>query len=176
MKYANLRYAGRKRSRDLLAELNAAMNAPAAKRGTDVAGGRRASPATEKAGSTTKEPKNSAHSAPGAAAVEVAPIVEVVPAAEVTPVKEGEVKQDPPRHAKCVHGVRKSRCLECGGSEMCLVHRCRKARCIPCGGAEICPHLKRKYRCPDCRGTYLPLNMKFVIWKPLYSEESYDSD
>ena len=54
--------------------------------------------------------------------------------------------------SKCEHGKRKSRCKECGGSEICE-HGKRKSRCKECGGSEICEHGKRKSRCKECGGS-----------------------
>jgi len=53
---------------------------------------------------------------------------------------------------KCPHGLQKSRCFDCGGSEICD-HNRRKTRCIDCGGSEICLHKRFKYKCINCDGS-----------------------
>jgi hypothetical protein len=54
-------------------------------------------------------------------------------------------------HKKCEHGKRKSRCKECGGSELCL-HNKQKYQCKDCKGSQICEHNKQKSTCKDCGG------------------------
>ena len=39
----------------------------------------------------------------------------------------------------CPHGKRRSKCKECGGSQIC-VHGRRRSHCKECGGSEICVH------------------------------------
>ena len=53
---------------------------------------------------------------------------------------------------KCKHDRRKSRCKECGGSEICEHDRI-KSRCKECGGSEICEHDRRKSQCRECGGS-----------------------
>jgi len=53
---------------------------------------------------------------------------------------------------KCIHGKRKARCSECGGSDICQ-HNRDKHRCRDCGGSDICQHNREKYSCRDCGGT-----------------------
>jgi hypothetical protein len=53
---------------------------------------------------------------------------------------------------KCKHKKRKSRCKECGGSEICE-HNKEKSRCKECGGASICEHNKRRSICKECGGS-----------------------
>jgi len=55
-------------------------------------------------------------------------------------------------HPKCTHGIRKARCLECGGSEFCIPHSRPKNDCTECGGASICEHGRRRRICVDCQG------------------------
>jgi len=55
---------------------------------------------------------------------------------------------------KCEHNKRKSRCKECGGSELCD-HNKLKYQCKECGGSRICEHNKRKAYCKDCGGSSL---------------------
>ena len=52
---------------------------------------------------------------------------------------------------KCNHNKRKSRCIECNGSEICQ-HIKIKYRCIECNGSDICQHNKRKSNCKECKG------------------------
>jgi|LakMenEpi03Aug12_release.lakeMendotaPanAssembly.Ray.scaffolds.fasta_scaffold375266_1 hypothetical protein len=51
----------------------------------------------------------------------------------------------------CIHNKQKSRCKECGGSQICE-HNKQKSRCKDCGGSHICKHNKRKSRCKECGG------------------------
>ncbi|XRB22618.1 hypothetical protein RI054_31g124700 [Pseudoscourfieldia marina] len=44
-----------------------------------------------------------------------------------------------PPNLTCVHNRRRSRCKECGGSEVC-VHNRQRSRCKECGGKSICVH------------------------------------
>ena len=53
---------------------------------------------------------------------------------------------------KCEHNRKKSRCKDCGGSEICE-HNRRKSRCKDCGGSEICEHNRQKSQCKDCGGS-----------------------
>ena len=56
--------------------------------------------------------------------------------------------------SKCEHNKRKSRCKECGGSELCD-HDKLKSQCKDCGGSRICEHNKRKTYCKECGGASL---------------------
>ncbi len=58
------------------------------------------------------------------------------------------------KRQECVHGNRKSRCKECGGSEVCE-HDRLKSQCKDCGGAVICKHNKRRAYCRDCNGNQI---------------------
>ena len=51
----------------------------------------------------------------------------------------------------CKHQRRKSRCKDCGGSEICE-HQRIKSRCKDCRGSSFCEHQRRKSQCKDCRG------------------------
>jgi len=53
---------------------------------------------------------------------------------------------------KCEHGKQKSRCRECGGSQICK-HGKQKAYCKECGGSQICEHGKQKLKCRECGGS-----------------------
>jgi hypothetical protein len=55
---------------------------------------------------------------------------------------------------KCEHGKQKSRCKECGGSEICE-HGKRKSHCKECGGSQICEHGREKSICKDCGGSQI---------------------
>jgi hypothetical protein len=53
---------------------------------------------------------------------------------------------------KCEHGKRKARCVDCGGSEIC-VHKRIRYGCKECKGAGICPHNRTKSECHECGGS-----------------------
>ena len=53
---------------------------------------------------------------------------------------------------KCEHNIQKSRCKDCGGSQICK-HNRQKSRCKDCGGGSICPHNRQRSRCKDCGGS-----------------------
>lgn len=55
------------------------------------------------------------------------------------------------QHKKCEHNKRKSRCKECGGSELCE-HNNQKYQCKKCGGSQICEHNIQKSGCKRCKG------------------------
>ena len=52
---------------------------------------------------------------------------------------------------KCIHGKQRSRCKECGGSQICE-HNRERCRCKECGGTYICKHNKRRSDCKECGG------------------------
>jgi len=54
--------------------------------------------------------------------------------------------------SKCEHGRRKSKCKECGGSQICE-HGRQKYVCKECGGSSICEHNRIKSHCKECGGT-----------------------
>lgn len=54
-------------------------------------------------------------------------------------------------HKKCTHGKLKSRCKDCGGSQICK-HNKRKSECVECKGGSICEHKRLKYNCKLCGG------------------------
>jgi len=77
----------------------------------------------------------------------------------------------------CEHGKRKSRCKECGGSELCthdkIKYNCkdcngslfcehgnRKPQCKECGGCSICEHNVRKSYCKICNGAEICIHNK----------------
>jgi len=62
-------------------------------------------------------------------------------------------------HKKCTHGIRVTRCLECGGSEICQ-HKKQKADCPDCGGKCICPHGRRRRLCKECAGAGICVHKK----------------
>ena len=51
---------------------------------------------------------------------------------------------------RCPHGRVRSKCKECGGSQICE-HGRRRSTCKECGGSQICEHGRRRSRCKDCR-------------------------
>jgi len=56
---------------------------------------------------------------------------------------------------RCPHGrERKSRCPDCGGSEICE-HRRIRAICGPCGGKYRCEHNRLRTQCKQCKGSSL---------------------
>ena len=61
---------------------------------------------------------------------------------------------------RCIHNRQKSRCKECGGSEICE-HSRIKSRCKECGGSQICLHNKRKSQCKECGGSDFCEHNKF---------------
>jgi len=63
------------------------------------------------------------------------------------------------KKAYCKHGKRKSRCKECGGSELCI-HDRYKAQCKQCKGASICVHDKVKSQCLECGGSAFCMHKK----------------
>jgi len=55
----------------------------------------------------------------------------------------------------CPHNNReKSKCKDCGGSQICE-HNRRKSRCKECGGGSICEHNKEKSHCKECGGSQI---------------------
>ena len=53
---------------------------------------------------------------------------------------------------KCEHGKQKSKCKDCGGSQICPHNRI-KSTCKDCGGSQICPHNRIKSTCKECGGS-----------------------
>ena len=51
----------------------------------------------------------------------------------------------------CPHGRQRSKCKECGGSQICE-HGRQRHRCKECGGSSICEHGRRRSRCKECGG------------------------
>ena len=58
------------------------------------------------------------------------------------------------RYLLCEHNKRKSRCKECGGSQICE-HNKHKSHCKECGGSQICEHNKYKTQCKECKGSQI---------------------
>lgn len=54
----------------------------------------------------------------------------------------------------CEHNKRKSRCKECGGSQICE-HDKNKYDCKKCDGKGICEHSKNKRYCKECKGSQI---------------------
>ena len=61
---------------------------------------------------------------------------------------------------KCEHGRQKSKCKDCGGSQICP-HRNWRQYCKDCGGASICPHGRRRYECKECTD---PIDVTIRQW------------
>ena len=51
----------------------------------------------------------------------------------------------------CPHGRQRSKCKECGGSEICEHGRVR-SKCKECGGSGICEHGRHRQYCKECGG------------------------
>jgi hypothetical protein len=49
----------------------------------------------------------------------------------------------------CEHGRERTQCKECGGSSICTHGRLRN-QCKECGGSSICEHGRRRSRCKEC--------------------------
>ena len=52
----------------------------------------------------------------------------------------------------CPHGRQRSKCKECGGSEICQ-HQKLRNMCKDCRGRNICDHGRQRAFCRDCGGT-----------------------
>jgi hypothetical protein len=52
---------------------------------------------------------------------------------------------------KCEHDREKSKCKQCGGSNICK-HGRQKAQCKECEGGSICEHNRIKSTCKECGG------------------------
>ena len=52
----------------------------------------------------------------------------------------------------CPHGRRRSKCKECGGSQICE-HGRQRPQCKECGGSQICEHGRLRYACKECGGS-----------------------
>lgn len=55
---------------------------------------------------------------------------------------------------KCGHGIRKNRCPECDGSEICI-HKKLRNQCKDCDGSQICIHKKLRKQCKKCHGSQI---------------------
>ena len=71
----------------------------------------------------------------------------------MTPVSQSNVSETPESRKRTIktsdHGKRRSRCIECGGSSLC-VHGKRKNLCKECGGRSICDNGNRNTSCKEC--------------------------
>lgn len=76
------------------------------------------------------------------------------------PKKRDSCKTCVTNSMKCIHGRRKTRCISCGGNEICE-HDIIKYGCKECGGSEICIHGKRKTKCKECGGGSICEHNKF---------------
>ena len=61
----------------------------------------------------------------------------------------GAAKKKP--RSVCPHQRRRSRCKECGGTDICP-HQRQRSSCKECGGAGICQHLRQRNKCKECGG------------------------
>ena len=91
------------------------------------------------------------------------------------------------KYKKCEHNKIKSKCKDCGGSELCE-HNKRKYTCKDCGGSGVCEHNKLKRVCKDCGGSSICEHdkqrsncrlcskdiQKLTIQKMLYSSKTSD--
>ena len=50
---------------------------------------------------------------------------------------------------RCEHGRQRSRCKDCGGSQICEHNRNRSV-CKECGGSQICEHGRMRSTCMSC--------------------------
>ena len=64
----------------------------------------------------------------------------------------GAAKKKP--RSVCPHQRRRSRCKECGGTDICP-HQRQRSSCKECGGAGICQHQRRRSQCRECGGASL---------------------
>ena len=55
---------------------------------------------------------------------------------------------------KCEHGRKRSRCKDCGGSQICE-HGRQRSTCKDCGGGSICEHGRQRSVCKDCGGSQI---------------------
>uniref|UniRef100_A0A0G4HLY7 TNFR-Cys domain-containing protein n=1 Tax=Chromera velia CCMP2878 TaxID=1169474 RepID=A0A0G4HLY7_9ALVE len=67
------------------------------------------------------------------------------------PPRGGKQKAPLPPRPFCMHQRQRSKCKECGGSQVCAHGRIR-SECKQCKGKSICEHGKRRTRCRDCGG------------------------
>ena len=61
----------------------------------------------------------------------------------------GISKQRKSLYRLCECGIRRSRCKDHGGTEVCI-HNRRQMDCVQCGGRGICKHNKRRRSCKEC--------------------------
>ena len=52
----------------------------------------------------------------------------------------------------CPHGKWRSKCKECGGSQICE-HGRQRHQCKECGGSQICEHGRLRFWCKECFGS-----------------------
>ena len=52
----------------------------------------------------------------------------------------------------CPHGRQRSKCKECGGSQICE-HGRQRYRCNDCDGSAICEHGRQRSQCKECGGS-----------------------
>jgi len=76
---------------------------------------------------------------------------------------------------KCQHNREKSRCKECGGSQICL-HNREKSRCKECKCSQICLHNLRKSTCKECNLQQYLLNLQRVSIRRLLGLSNLDKE
>ena len=89
----------------------------------------------------------------------------------------------------CQHGRSKSKCKECGGSQICehsrvksqckeccgghiCEHKNYKSRCKECCGSQICEHRKVKSKCKEC-GNVKKITIKNMVYGSKHSDIKY---
>jgi len=78
---------------------------------------------------------------------------------------------------KCPHDRQKSKCRDCGGTEICI-HNNHKSYCKECGGSQICIHKKQRCICKTCS---CPVEVSIRQWISSSKESDknynrYDAD
>ena len=59
-------------------------------------------------------------------------------------------KRAPPTKGPCEHGVKyRSQCKVCGACP----HGRRRSKCKECGGSQICEHGRQRHGCKECGGS-----------------------
>ena len=66
--------------------------------------------------------------------------------------KAAPVQESREQRGYCLHGRRRSRCVECGGWSLCP-HGRQRSKCKACGGIGICHHGRQRCKCKACGGS-----------------------
>ncbi len=70
-----------------------------------------------------------------------------------------------------IHNLRKTRCRQCGGSELCIhdkqklhckicgkcSHGILKTKCLECKHYALCSHMKKRVKCRECNVNLPPV-------------------